>query len=63
MFGVILSLPHSHRYSDLCRADSSNDFRPYVSITGFAFYIVVRCDFTTVRYTLISNKSSKCIYS
>ena len=33
---------------DLRSAERIHDFRPYVSFTGFAFYIVVRCGFTTV---------------
>ena len=49
MSDLILSLPHYHRhigyYSDLRSADNRHDFRPYVSFTGFAFYIAVRCGF------------------
>ena len=37
------------KYSDLRRADSIHDFRPYMSFTGFTFYIAARCGFTTVR--------------
>ena len=35
--------------SDLRSADSIHDFRPYVSVTGFAFYIAVYCGFTLVQ--------------
>ena len=37
MSDLILSLPYYHRHI--------HDFRPYVSFTGFAFYIPVRCGF------------------
>ena len=47
MAALILSLSHYHRhnYSDLRRADNRHDFRPYVTYTGFAFYIATRCGF------------------
>ncbi len=45
MSDLILSLPYYHRhighYSDLRSADNRHDCRPYVSFTGFAFYIAV----------------------
>ena len=41
MSDLIYSSLHYHRhYSDLRSADNKHDFRPYVSFTGFAFYIV-----------------------
>ena len=46
---LILSLPLSQTHSDLRSAESIPDYRPYVSFTGFAVYIAVRCGFTTVR--------------
>ena len=39
-----LSLPHCHS------AENRHDFRPYVSFTGFAFYIAVRCGFNKHLY-------------
>ena len=48
MSNLILSLPLSQTHSDLRSAESIHDFRPYVSLTGFAFLNVVRCGFTTV---------------
>ena len=50
MSDLILSLPHYHRHSDLRSADNKHDFRPYVSFTGFAFYIAVRCGFDKHLY-------------
>ena len=37
-------------YSDLRNADNIHDFRPYVSFTGFAFYIAVHCGFDKHLY-------------
>ncbi|KAK2186001.1 hypothetical protein NP493_215g07046 [Ridgeia piscesae] len=45
MSDLILSLPHYHRHSDLRSADNRHDARLYVSFTGFAFFIAVRCGF------------------
>ena len=53
MSDLILSLTHCHyhrHYSDLRNADNKTDFRPYVSFTGFAFYIAVRCGFNKHLY-------------
>ena len=44
-----MSLPLSQTHSDLHSEESIHSFMPYVSFTGFAFYIAVRCGFTTVR--------------
>ena len=41
MSNLILSLPLSQTPSDLRSAESIHDFGPYVSFTGFAFYIAV----------------------
>ena len=41
MSNLILSLPLSQTHTDLLSAESMHDFRPYVSFTGFAFYVVV----------------------
>ena len=59
MSDLVLSLPHYHRHSDLHSADNKHDFRPYVSFTGFAFYIAVCCGFEKH----ISDKLSKCTES
>ena len=40
----------SQTYNDLRRADNKHDFRPYVSFTGFAFYIAIRCAFDKHLY-------------
>ena len=45
MSDLISSLPHYHRHSDLCSADTPHEFKTYVFLTGFAFYIAVRCGF------------------
>ena len=50
MSDLILSLSHYHRHSDLRSADNRHDVRPYVSFTGFAFYITVRCGFDKHLY-------------
>ena len=50
MSDLILSLPHYQTYSDLRSADNRHDFRPYVTFTGFAFYIAVRCCFDKHLY-------------
>ena len=39
-----------HRHSDLRSADNRHDARLYVSFTGFAFYIVLRCGFDKHLY-------------
>ena len=41
--------------SDLRSADNKHDFRPYVSIMGFAFYIAVRCGFDKLYLTSCLN--------
>ena len=48
MSDLILSLPHAH--SDLRSADNRHDAKLYVSFTGFAFYIAVRCGFDKHLY-------------
>ena len=45
MSDLILSLSHYHRHSD-----NRHDVRPYVSFTGFAFYIAVRSGFDKHLY-------------
>ena len=50
MSDLIFSLPHYRRYSDLRSVDNIHEFTPYVSFTGFAFYIVVRCGFDNHIY-------------
>ena len=50
MSDLILNLSHYHRHNDLCSADNRHDVRPYVSCTGFAFYIAVRCGFVKHFY-------------
>ena len=50
MSNLILSLPLSQTRSDLRNAESIHDFKPYVSFTGFAFYIAVRCGFDKHLY-------------
>ena len=50
MSDLILSLPHYQTYTDIRSADNKHDFRPYVSFTGFAFYIAVRCGFDNHLY-------------
>ena len=50
MTDLILSLSHYHRHSDLRSADNRHDVRLYVSYTGFAFYIAVRCGFDKHLY-------------
>ena len=51
MSDLILSLPYYHRHiGDLCSADNRHDVKPYVSFTGFAFYIAVRCGFDKHLY-------------
>ena len=50
MSDLILNLPHYHRHVALRSADNKHDFRPYVSFTGFAFYIAVRCGFDKHLY-------------
>ena len=50
MSDLILSLPHNQTYSDLRSADNRRDFRLYVSLTGFVFYIAVRCSFDKHLY-------------
>ena len=54
MSDLILSLPHYHTHSYLHSADNRHDVRPYVSFTGFAFYmgwvIAVRCGFEKHLY-------------
>ena len=52
MSDLILSSPHYHRHmhGDLRSAHNIHDFRPYVSFTGFAFYIAVRCGFDKHLY-------------
>ena len=64
MSDLILSLPHYHRQSDLRSADNRHDVRPYVSFTGFAFYIAVRCGFDKHLYQtscLNAHNHSTCI--
>ena len=66
MSDLLLSLPHyrRHAYSDLHNADNKHDFRPYVSFTGFAFYIAVRCGFDKHLYLtscLNANNHNTCI--
>ena len=54
----------SQTYSDLRSADNKNDFRPYVSFTGFAFYIAVRCGFDKHLYLiscLTAHNHNTCI--
>ena len=58
MSDVILSLPHCHRHIAMYLAQIVLKILDRMSFTGFAFYIAVRCSFTTVRYTLISDKLS-----
>ena len=53
-------------YSDLRRrsADNRHGFRPYVSFTGFAFYIAVHCGFDKHLYLtscLIAHNHNTCI--
>ena len=50
MSDLILSLSHYHRHNDLRSAENRHDVRPYVSFTGFAFYIAVRCGFDKHLY-------------
>ena len=50
MSDLILSLSHYHRHSDLHSVDNRHDVSPYVSFTGFAFYIAVRCGFDKHLY-------------
>ena len=45
MSDLILSL-----HNDLRSAGNRHDVRPYVSFTGFAFYIAVRCGFDKHLY-------------
>ena len=50
MSDFIFNLSHYHRHRDLHSADNRHDVRPYVSFTGFAFYIAVRCGFDKHLY-------------
>ena len=52
MSDVILSLPNYHRHIAIyvVQIYSTHDFRPYVSFTGFAFYIAVICGFDKHLY-------------
>ena len=50
MSDLILSLSHYHRHIAIYVADNIHDIRPYVSFTGFAFYIAVRCGFDKHLY-------------
>ena len=51
MSDLILNLSHYHRHvDDLRSADNRHDVRPYVSFTGFAFDIAVRCGFDKHLY-------------
>ena len=50
MSDLILSLQHNHRHSNLCQALPTILGRIYVSFTGFAFYIAVRCGFDKHLY-------------
>ena len=56
MSDLILSLPHYHRHVAIYVVqiiDTPHNFRPYqayVSFTGFAFYIAVRCGFDKHLY-------------
>ena len=43
-----ITLSYTHR--ELRIADNRDDIRPYVSFTGFAFYIAVRCGFDKQLY-------------
>ena len=49
---------------DLRSADNRHEFRPYVSFTGFAFYIAVRCGFDKhlyLRSCLNARKHNKSV--
>ena len=66
MSDLILSLSCYHRHSDLRSADKRHDVRPYVSFTGFAFYIGVRCGFDKHLYLtscLNAHNHNTCIRS
>ena len=65
MSDLTLSLLHYHRhYSNLRSADKRHSFRPYVSFTGFAFYIAVRSGFDKqlyMRSCLNAHNHNTCI--
>ena len=64
MSNLILSLSHYHSHSDLRSADNRHDVRPYVSFTGFAFYIVIPCGFDKHLYLtscLSAHNHNTCI--
>ena len=51
MSDLILSLSHYHRHTAIyVIADNRHDVRPYVSFTGFTFYIAVHCGFDKHLY-------------
>ena len=57
---LILCLSHCQTFSDLCSAYIVNEFRLYVSFTGFAFYIAICCAFTMVRYKRTTGRYVRC---
>ena len=63
MSDLILGLSHYHRHShsDLRNADNRHDARLYVSFTGFAFYIAVRCGFLHLTSCLNAHNHNTCI--
>ena len=45
-WSCVAGVYHRHRHnSDLRSADNRHDFRPYVSLRRFAFYMAVHCGF------------------
>ena len=50
MSDLILSLPHYHRHIEIYVVQIINTFLGRMCLTGFAFYIAVRCGFDKHLY-------------